>query len=709
MKIYLETFKLDNAMARISEALIKYLPAGNTITKDPNEADLVVIFAYGHLRKMRWHTNRLITKGKKYAVIQLSVRSTSNPNTADWLPLWEKAQTTWSYYDLYGMCKEDGNDPKFNFYFAPLGVDSEIFKETPSKKTFIIAGTGTGRGWNKECKNEICYAASKINRPIFHLGTGEDDKQITYSNGMDDRELAKNYSKCEFVSGLHLTEGFELPVLEGLLCGARPVCFDIPCYKHWFNNIAEFVPSKRSDVVNNLTKLFERGAKPVSDDEKEFVKRNFDWKTICEGFWKEAIGEKLIQQTKDKTEESMLGKWNKWYSDDKLSKIKYGDTTTYKLASEFLKECDSLEDWGCGVGGFREFYKGKYLGIDGTKNPHVDKVFDLRNYRSNPEGVLLRHVLEHNNDWEQVLTSFEKKLCIVIFTPFADKTHEIAQNKKFGVDVPDISFRREDIENKFRGLIWRCETIKTASAYGLETIYYLEKPPYVRRDYTKKIDICVTTARLGGFDFDNKNVPQSIPAAYAEFTDENFPPRIKSMQPRLQAKIPKCFAWELIPGYDYYLWLDGNIVLNKPDSIQYFLDQCQEYDVVVFKHQKRPDIRQETRYTRKGVKQGRLYLTGRYKNEFYNDIYKIVQADKDYTDNLLVNGGVFMYKNIPKVQAVLKEWWYFITRYAIQDQLSFIYVLRKGDLKIKVIDEDVYSSPYLSFKGHVKRISVKEY
>ena len=409
----------------------------------------------------------------------------------------------------------------------------------------------------------------------------------------------------------------------------------------------------------------------------------------------------------------MLNKWTNWYSANRFTKIKYGDVLTYKLASEFLKECDNLEDWGCGTGRFRDFYKGKYLGIDGTNNPFVDKVADLREYRSKPQGILLRHVLEHNVDWEKVLenaiVSFNKKLCIIIFTPFGDKTREISQNKKYGVDVPDISFKRQDIENKFQGLVWSCETIKTKSAYGIETVYYLEKPPYVQRDYTKKVDICVTTARLGDFDFDNRNVPQSVPAAYAVFTDENFPPRIKSMQPRLQAKIPKCFAWELAPGYNYYLWLDGNIVLNKPDSLQYFLNRCEECDVVVFKHQKRPDIRQETRYTRKGVKQGRLYLTGRYKNEFYNDIYKIVQLDKSYKDDLLVNGGVFMYKNVPKVQSALKEWWYFITRYAIQDQLSFIYVLRKAGLIIKVIDVDIYSSPYLSFKGHAGRISVKEY
>ena len=91
--------------------------------------------------------------------------------------------------------------------------------------------------YNKECKNEILLAAEGLGKKVFQLGSGENTDTITYSNNADDKTLAKYYSQCEFVSGLRRIEGFELPVIEGLLCGARPICFDIPDYRHWFDKL----------------------------------------------------------------------------------------------------------------------------------------------------------------------------------------------------------------------------------------------------------------------------------------------------------------------------------------------------------------------------------------------------------------------------------------------------------------------------------------
>lgn len=181
------------------------------------------------------------------------------------------------------------------------------------------------------------------------------------------------------------------------------------------------------------------------------------------------------------TNESMLGKWDKWYKNvDTMGAFRYGDTITYRLAADFMADIDEVEDWGCGTGGFKRFYKGKYTGIDGSANPFVDKIADLREYRSSVDGIVMRHVLEHNYDWKSVLenavASFNKKLCIIFFTPFVDETKEVAHNKKHGVDVPDIAFNRKDIERLFEGLRWSSQdNIKTRTGLGIEHIYYIEK------------------------------------------------------------------------------------------------------------------------------------------------------------------------------------------------------------------------------------------
>lgn len=178
---------------------------------------------------------------------------------------------------------------------------------------------------------------------------------------------------------------------------------------------------------------------------------------------------------------SMLGKWDNWYKNvTTMGSFAYGDTVTYRLAAEFLADMPEIEDWGCGTGGFKRLYQGKYTGLDGSANPFVDKIVDLRTYRSSVDGIMMRHVLEHNYDWPEVLTgavsSFRKKYCLVLFTPFMTATHEIAHNKKHGVDVPDIAFNKKDIEHFFADLKWRLDdNIKTRTGYGIEHVYYVEK------------------------------------------------------------------------------------------------------------------------------------------------------------------------------------------------------------------------------------------
>ncbi len=175
---------------------------------------------------------------------------------------------------------------------------------------------------------------------------------------------------------------------------------------------------------------------------------------------------------------SNLGKWNASYSRANLDEISYGDGVTYLMAAAFLADVDEVEDWGCGTGAFRRFCKTKYIGIDGSKTPYADKIVDLEEYRTNCSGIMLRHVLEHNYNWERILTnavlSFRHKLFLCLFTPFADSTREIVNYKDRGMDVPDLSFSRSDIEKYFTGLKWTLfEDLKTDTQYKTEHVYLI--------------------------------------------------------------------------------------------------------------------------------------------------------------------------------------------------------------------------------------------
>jgi hypothetical protein len=186
----------------------------------------------------------------------------------------------------------------------------------------------------------------------------------------------------------------------------------------------------------------------------------------------------------------MLGKWDSWYQDvEDETQFQGNNVTTYEMAGDFLADMEQVEDWGCGFGGFKKFCKGGYIGVDGTTTPYVDVLADLVDYKSSVDGIMMRHVLEHNYDWEKILdnamVSFNKKMCLVIFTPFAIETHEISHNRDAGVDAPNISFNREDIEKHLVGS-W---TMKTVNTNGFqEYIYFIskQKPEKPSKETVKK-------------------------------------------------------------------------------------------------------------------------------------------------------------------------------------------------------------------------------
>lgn len=159
-----------------------------------------------------------------------------------------------------------------------------------------------------------------------------------------------------------------------------------------------------------------------------------------------------------------------------------GDDVTYRKAADFLYGLPVVEDWGCGGGWFSKFLtRSDYVGIDGSPGPRTSVVTDLRTYRSAAPGIMLRHVLEHNEHWMLVLAnalcSFRNRMVLVVFTPSVPVTREINTNAN---GVPDIAFSYYDISTVIHQVApdvsLAMESVTTATQYGQETIFYLERP-----------------------------------------------------------------------------------------------------------------------------------------------------------------------------------------------------------------------------------------
>jgi hypothetical protein len=176
--------------------------------------------------------------------------------------------------------------------------------------------------------------------------------------------------------------------------------------------------------------------------------------------------------------ESNVDKWNAWYAGAEVQKP-YGDVTTYARGAAFLEGL-SVEDWGCGLGWFKFHHKGPCVGLDGSNSPFADKKVDLVTYRSETEGLFMRHVLEHDHEWkallENALASFKKRMVLVVFTPFGPETRVIGTTKIEASLIPDISFRRNDLLGYFGHLLVKEESCKTATQYEREHVFYLQRP-----------------------------------------------------------------------------------------------------------------------------------------------------------------------------------------------------------------------------------------
>jgi hypothetical protein len=216
--------------------------------------------------------------------------------------------------------------------------------------------------------------------------------------------------------------------------------------------------------------------------------------------------------------------------------------------------------------------------------------------------------------------------------------------------------------------------------------------------------VAILTAILGNFDTPVDPVPQRLPAgvteiAFHRYTDENFPP-ITGLMPPLQGRLAKVFGWQMFPGYDVYIWLDGACSFAREDCVEWFLQQLGDHDMVLFRHPTRTTIQQEVEHIEQKLQINHPYIVPRYKNNLHREQLTECLSDAAFTDNVLYASTLFVYRNTPKVQAAFKSWWYYETRYYACDQIALPYVLWKHDIDVHRLDMNHYKSGYVSLVSH---------
>lgn len=286
MRIYVpRATHLSRAMGRVEEALCRYTQ--HEVTRLPSAAGVVIIHVIGFPDTVR-AIEECERFGQKFVLIQYCLRTTQAATVTMWLSYWRRALLVVSYYDLIAMAAEDGETlDGVNFFHTPLGVDAEVFKPSAAQRYRRYAILTSGYVAHTECAQEAASAATRLGGETVHLGPDlRLQGAVTYRLGIPDAELARVYQQCQFVAGLRRIEGFELPAAEGLLCGARPILFDQPHYRRWFEPWGEFIPELSAEgVEDQLALLFARGPRPVERDELEDARDRFSWRRIVNELW----------------------------------------------------------------------------------------------------------------------------------------------------------------------------------------------------------------------------------------------------------------------------------------------------------------------------------------------------------------------------------------------------------------------------------------
>lgn len=288
MKVYNHYPRDSRGVGRTARMMERYAPSRMEFLNTEKGAHLILLHVIGRRDHVRRTVEHAIHSRQRIAIIQHVLRSSQKPNATDWQDIWIQCELIWSAYNLPLISAQDGARWSAPFYHAPFGCDPDVFYAPLGNHRRYILGTAST---SPEIESiQECYDAAKsTGRLHMHLGNSlpSEEHVVDVYHNISDRELATLWGQCEYVSGLRQIEGFELPAVEGLLCGARPLLYDAPHYRQWYDPWGVFIPYRPSCIERTkvIANALQERAKPVSDTERAHAAQFFHWQRIVQGFW----------------------------------------------------------------------------------------------------------------------------------------------------------------------------------------------------------------------------------------------------------------------------------------------------------------------------------------------------------------------------------------------------------------------------------------
>lgn len=390
-----------------------------------------------------------------------------------------------------------------------------------------------------------------------------------------------------------------------------------------------------------------------------------------------------------------VGQWEQYFV-GLTAPEPYGDDITYRMAAEWTQGCATIEDWGAGTGWLRQFCDhASYVGVDGSHSPFADVVDDLATRETQAEGIVLRHVLEHNHNWPDILDnavrSFTKRLFIAIFTPMCERTHVLQTEPAYG-DVPVISFRQEDIHSRLRQRrMWtHVEKVRSGTFYGAETVFRV----------TRVNSVAVYTAITGEYDtlLPHPDIPGVDWIAHLDKPQPRddwhvVPIPENPAHPRIVAKAYKLLPWLFgeMGRYEHTIWIDGSHQITSPAFVDEALACLSPDGLAMHRHPMRDCIYAEAGASSWMKKYEGLPIAEQVQH------YRMLGHPEHW--GLWACGCIARARN-DRLSRLMLDWWDECQRWTYQDQISLPFVLRQAGMRPGEFPYPQYQSPWHAIVGH---------
>jgi len=214
--------------------------------------------------------------------------------------------------------------------------------------------------------------------------------------------------------------------------------------------------------------------------------------------------------------------------------------------------------------------------------------------------------------------------------------------------------------------------------------------------------IAVVTAIFGGMDNPKPFPEQSIPCDYFCFTEENSPAPLPNLPDRLKAKYFKLQMHRVLPGYDYYVWIDGNIEVKNKEFVE-FMTTNLLYGIAIQRHHERETIEQEVEFI---LSSDNVYLTQRYGNQPLRQEYEWYLSEEMPPDAPLYACNIFAMSNDDDYRGTpsfFDMWWQIVLQWSWFDQSAFSFLAEDRPSITRVIDlGPMFDNPYFTLHPHEK-------